>query len=81
VPADTIDWTVRNSGRRDLGPVVKNRFGRLRGANVVPICERLLLRWNADPYQLDTGGGGRSRGDGAFILLPYWMGKYHRLLP
>jgi hypothetical protein len=81
VPADTIDWTVRNSGRRDVGPVVENRFGRLRGATVFPIYERLLLRWNADPYQLDTGGGGRRRNDGAFILLPYWMGKYHRLMP
>jgi hypothetical protein len=80
VPADTIDWTVRNSGRRDLGPVVKNRFGRPRGECVLPIDERLLLRWNADPYQVDSSGGGRSRNDGAFILLPYWMGKYHRLM-
>ena len=47
---------------------------------VPPIGERLLLRWNADPYQLAAGSGGRTRGDGAFILLPYWMGKYHRLL-
>ena len=47
---------------------------------VAPIGERLLLRWNADPYELAAGDGGRTRGDGAFILLPYWMGMYHRLL-
>ncbi len=81
VPADTIAWTICNSDRRDIGPVEKNRFGRVCGTFVLPIQERLLLRWNADPYQLDERRGGRVRGDGAFILLPYWLGKYHRLLP
>jgi hypothetical protein len=42
--------------------------------------ERALMRWNGDPYQLDGGSGGRARDDGSFILLPYWMGRYHRLI-
>jgi hypothetical protein len=58
---------------------MKNRFDQQSSRRVLPIDERLMLRWNADPYQLDGGDGGRSRGDGAFLLLPYWMGKYHRL--
>lgn len=80
VPADTISWTIRNSDRRDLGPTTENRFGRGRTIRVLPIHERLMLRWNADPYQLDDGSNGQVRGDGAFILLPYWLGRYHRLL-
>jgi len=80
VPADTISWTICNSGRRDLGPTTENRFGRGRTIRVLPIHERLMLRWNADPYQLDDGSGGQVQGDGAFILLPYWLGRYHRLL-
>ncbi len=80
VPADTISWRIENSGRRDVGDLVANRFGRTSGQRVLPIAERLIMRWNADPYQLDNGDGGRARGDGVFILLPYWMGRYHRLI-
>jgi hypothetical protein len=38
------------------------------------------MRWNGDPYALDGGSDGRYRDDGAAILLPYWMGRYHRLI-
>jgi hypothetical protein len=79
VPADTIRWAVRNSGRRDLAGRATNRFGQPQAREVLPIAERMMLRWNADPYELDGSGDGRERGDGAMILLPYWLGKYHRL--
>jgi hypothetical protein len=80
VPADTTAWTIDNSRRRDLGRITKNRFHRACSERVLPIDERLMLRWNADPYQLVNGNDGRTRGDGAYILLPYWMGRYHRLI-
>ncbi len=80
VPADTIHWTVTNSQRRDIGAVSKNRFGRTRAHIVLPVSERSVMRWNGDPYTLDGGSEGRARDDGAAILLPYWMGRYHRLI-
>ncbi len=80
VPVDTIRWAVRNSDRRDLLGRATNRFGRVQALEVLPISERMMLRWNADPYELDQGGDGRERGDGVLILLPYWLGRYHRLL-
>ncbi|MGD9645928.1 MAG: hypothetical protein AB7U73_09455 [Pirellulales bacterium] len=80
VPADTFEWAVKNSDRLDLGEVVQNRFDRKRSRFVLPIAERRVMRWNGDPYELDGGGDGRSRDDGTFILLPYWMGRYHRLI-
>lgn len=80
VPADTIRWAVRNSDRRDVAGRAKNRFGHAQALEVLPISERMMLRWNADPYELDQSGDGRERGDGVFILLPYWMGRYHRLI-
>ncbi|MBX3413618.1 MAG: hypothetical protein KF708_13085 [Pirellulales bacterium] len=80
VPRDTFDWKVRNSKRRDLGVLSVNRFDRARMQFVLPIAERRVMRWNGDPYELDAGGDGRSRDDGAFIVLPYWMGRYHRFL-
>ena len=71
---------MQNGDRRDLGEVITNRFGRRRSRFVLPVAERRIMRWNGDPYELDSGGDGRERDDGAFILLPYWMGRYHRFL-
>jgi hypothetical protein len=80
VPADTISWTIVNSDRRDIGPLATNRFRRPRATIVLPVSERHVMKWNGDPYALDGGSDGRWRDDGAAILLPYWMGRYHRLL-
>lgn len=80
VPEDTIHWSVTNSGRRDVAIVGSNRFRRPRSQSVLPVSERPGMRWNGDPYTLDGGGDGRSRDDGVPILLPYWMGRWHRLI-
>ena len=80
VPTDLISWTMANSKRRDVGTRTMNRFHRPDGSRVLPIDERLMLRWNADPYELDNGDGGRDSRRRRFILLPYWMGRYHRFI-
>lgn len=80
VPADTIGWTVRNSHRRDMTIVGNNRERRARSEVVLPVSERRVMRWNGDPFTLDGGSDGRDRDDGGAILLPYWMGRYHRLI-
>ena len=80
VPSDTFVWTVKNSHRQDLGELIINRFDQKRSLFVLPIAERPLMRWNGDPFELDHGAEGRRRDDGTFILLPYWMGRYHRFL-
>jgi len=80
VPQDTTIWTVKNSHRRDITTTLSNRFRRARSDVVLPIAERHVMKWNGDPYELDRGGDGRARDDGTFILLPYWMGRYRRLL-
>jgi hypothetical protein len=80
VPADTIAWTVKNSHRRDVVISGQNRFRRPHSETVLPVSERHVMRWNGDPYTLDGGSDGRSRDDGAAILLPYWMGRWHRLI-
>jgi hypothetical protein len=56
-----------------------SRHRRVSSTRVLNVAERPLMRWNGDPYELDGGSDGRTRDDGTFILLPYWMGKYHRL--
>jgi len=80
VPTDMYRWSITNHDRHDLGPLSRNRSGQVCSRFVLPIGERPLNKWNGDPYQLDGGGDGRERDDGTFVLLPYWMGRYHRLL-
>ena len=80
VPKDTVHWTISNSGRNDLGTLATNRFGRLTSQTLLPVSERPVMRWNGDPYQLEGGSEGKYRDDGAAILLPYWMGRYHRFI-
>lgn len=80
VPVDTICWTVRNSDRADAQSEGRDRRGRAISKSVLPPCERAVMKWNGDPYVLDDGNDGRTRDDGTFILLPYWLGRYHRLI-
>jgi hypothetical protein len=81
IPLDTIMWTVKNSGRLDV-PIdpLNDRFNHNQSLIVLPYDEIPVWKWNANPYNLDGGSGGRSEDDGAYFLLPYWMGRYHRLV-
>ncbi len=81
VPLDLIDWTVDNTHRTDYTKKFRDRYGRISECNkVFPVSERPLMRWNGNPYELRGGDGGRTLRDGAFWFLPYWMGRYHKLL-
>jgi len=80
IPMDMIQWSVRNSHRRDV-PVdpLADRFKRRQALIVLPYDELPMSKWNGNPYTLDGGDGGRHEDDGAYFLLPYWMAVYHRL--
>jgi hypothetical protein len=80
IPMDTIEWSVTNSHRLDV-PVdpMSDRFHRRQALIVLPYDELPMSKWNGNPYNLDGGNGGRSEDDGAYFLLPYWMGRYHKL--
>lgn len=78
IPWDTIQWTMKNSHRADLVEDVRmGRFSERQATTVIKPHERGMLRWNGNPYRLDNGGGGHGEDDGAFFLLPYWMGRYY----
>lgn len=82
IPMDLITWTVSNSQRIDI-PLdrFRSRLGELQALVVLPYDELPVMKWNGNPYRVDGGNGGRSEDDGAYFLLPYWMGRYHSLLP
>ncbi|MBO0725581.1 MAG: hypothetical protein J2P52_08280 [Blastocatellia bacterium] len=81
IPMDQISWTVANSNRLDVPmDTLNDRFDRAQALIVLPYDESPISRWNGNPYRLDGGDGGRSEGDGVYFLLPYWMGRYHKLI-
>jgi hypothetical protein len=78
---DQIQWTVRNSHRHDV-PIdpMRDRQQRVQSLLVLPYDELPMSKWNGNPYNLDGGNGGRTEDDGAYFLLPYWMGRHHALI-
>ena len=78
IPMDLITWRMENSHRWDLPQdQLNDRFGKPQAIRPIPTPERGISKWNYNTYQYDAGSGGFSEDDGAFFLLPYWMGRYH----
>ena len=82
IPMDMIKWQARNSHRIDV-QFRRNadRFQRRELTAALAPDERPVEKWNSNPYMPDGGSGGRSEDDGAYFLLPYWMGRYHGWIP
>ncbi len=77
IPLDLISWGVQNSHRADVRFSDKiDRFGRKEAATLLPANERPVMKWNGNPFIVDTARDGRSEDDGGFYLLPYWMGRH-----
>ncbi|MGC9352524.1 MAG: hypothetical protein ACP5D9_01735 [Mariniphaga sp.] len=75
-PMDLIDWTVKNSHRKDIQPIPEN-FRRQTIEEVLPPDELPVRRHNANRFGLDAAGEGRSENSAGDIwLLPYWLGRY-----
>jgi hypothetical protein len=75
-PLDLIEWTVRNSQRKDIEMVDPN-FRRQTITEVLPPDELAISRHNANRFDLDGYGGGRAESSAGDIwLLPYWIGRY-----
>jgi hypothetical protein len=78
-PLDMIDWSVANSHRGDITRLPANfRFQELK--ELLPPDERRVTRWNGQPFVLNGGSGGTTELAGDEFLLPYWMGRYLKLI-
>lgn len=80
VPLDLIDWPVDNSRREDIelvgNPVIEGE----NTSRLLPPSERGVIGWDGNPYRATEGGGAGAECEPHFWLLPYWMGRYHRLI-
>ena len=75
-PLDMIEWTVKNSHRKDIERLPAN-FIEQSTKEVLPPDELGILRHNNTRFTLDiNGGGGAEMSAGDIWLLPYWAGRY-----
>jgi len=79
-PLDLVEWTVLNSHRKDIVMMEPN-FRRQTITEVLPADELRVSRHNANRFDLDSHGGGRSEESAGDIwLLPYWIGRYLNII-
>lgn len=79
-PVDMIRWNVRGLHRQDLAPppAFYEQSGHMRSdGRILPYDERPCDRWNTDQFKLDHGADGWTEMDGADVLAPYWMARFH----
>ena len=82
IPMDLISWKVVNSDRKDV--VMEkdlDRANKRQARTWLPPDERPVMKWNGNPFVVGGGNGGFSEDDGAFFLLPYWMGRFMGVVP
>jgi hypothetical protein len=79
-PLDLISWTITNSHRKDID-FVKPNFRNQTISEVLPPDELPVSRHNSNRFRLDEKGEGRSEySAGDIWLLPYWMGRYLKII-
>jgi hypothetical protein len=78
-PLDMIGWSVSNNHRKDLEFVEPN-FRNQTTQTVLPPDERPMSKYNGNAFRLDGGSGGRREYSGDIYLLPYWLGRYLKII-
>lgn len=78
-PLDAIGWSVRNSHRKDL-EFLEPGFRHQSTRNVLPPDERPMSKYNGNAFRLDGGEDGHHEYSGDIYLLPYWLGRYLKII-
>jgi len=80
-PLDMINWNINNSGRKDIEFIPKNFRGQTI-KEVLPPDELPINRHNSNRFELDGGdeNGSAEYSAGDTWLLPYWMGRYLKVI-
>lgn len=78
-PLDLVDWRIDNGKREDLQTVRKPILEVLQVNKLRPPSEYRTIRWDRNPYYAVSGNPSQER-DPTYWLLPYWMGRYLKLI-
>jgi hypothetical protein len=74
-----VSWSVDNSHRQDIHLLPEN-FRHQQLEELLPPTERPMTRWNSQPFRLAGGDNGHIELAGDEYLLPYWMGRFLKII-
>lgn len=78
-PLDLIDWNIDHTKRADVTVVNKPILDELQINQLPPANIRLTVRWDGNPWKA-IGGNPAVEKEPVFWLLPYWMGRYLKMI-
>ncbi|MCW3118369.1 MAG: regulator [Chitinophagaceae bacterium] len=78
-PLDLIDWSVDHTKREDVKIVHQPVLNDLQVSELPPPDIRVAVRWDKNPWLAVNGYPDMER-EPVFWLLPYWMGRYLKMI-
>ena len=78
-PLDLIDWKIDHSMREDIRLVRSPVLDDIQVDELPPASIRATVRWDKNPWSLNSGNPNLER-EPVFWLLPYWMGRYLKMI-
>jgi hypothetical protein len=78
-PLDLVSWTIDHKNREDVRIVHYPVMDEEQVSELPPASIRATIRWDANPWQAVNGNPSIER-EPVFWLLPYWMGRYLKLI-
>ena len=78
-PLDLIDWVIDHRNREDIELVRSPVLEDLQVNILQPPSIRAVVRWDKNPWEAVSGTPYRVR-EPVFWLLPYWMGRYLKVI-
>ncbi|MDR3714118.1 MAG: hypothetical protein P4L51_14960 [Puia sp.] len=79
-PLDLVDWHIDQTKREDVRVVHEPVLSELQIDQLPPPSIRAAVRWDKNPWGAIDGDGTMER-EPDFWLLPYWMGRYLKMIP
>ena len=78
-PLDLVNWRFDHSKREDVKMVHKPVLDDLQVSELPPASIRTAVRWDKNPWSAINGYPDIER-EPVFWLLPYWMGRYLKMI-
>ena len=78
-PLDLVDWHINHTAREDIKLVRTPSMEDVQVDQLPPASMRSTIRWDKNPWAAESGDPHVER-EPVFWLLPYWMGRYLKLI-
>ena len=78
-PLDLIDWHINHRDREDVKLVREPTMEDIQVDKLPPASIRSTVRWDKNPWLAESGNPHVER-EPVFWLLPYWMGRYLKII-